>query len=145
MKTPRKNFLLKVLFVLFFPVCLLLPAFKSNLHADPVAILNHPDKQDFTTGSISVEDFKKSTGVTLVLGDDATLEIARFNMVRVPKNEDPVEIFNYQADYNERSRKLVDRAESGDVFYFERILAKSPELVSEGDWIKLNSMVIKID
>ena len=114
----------------------------KTITGDPIAFLDHPDKAIFKKAELTAEDFKKSKGVTVHMKEE--FEIARYYMVRVRKAADPVEVVVRSGEYNEQALGLVNAAASGDVYYFDKILAKSPALQKEEDWVKLNSLVIKI-
>ncbi|MEO1261126.1 MAG: GldM family protein [Bacteroidota bacterium] len=140
MKTPVFNSLKKLLFAAFTVAAIFISF--TNTHHEPVAILAHPDIDSPETMTMTADDFGKSTGVTLMVKGD--YEVARFNVVYVPKTKDPVEVVCRSAKYSDRALNLVDEAASGDVYYFEKITAKTPDMKSEEEWLKLNSLVIKI-
>ena len=106
---------------------------------DPVAKLGN--KMD---GSMGTGEFKAQGGVIAWLEDfdfDARCNIQGFNLVRVPKRQDAVDSQNSGAKYNDKSRRLVQAAKPGDVYYFENVKARCP-----GDKAgrKINGMVFQI-
>jgi hypothetical protein len=89
-------------------------------------------------------EFKAQQGVGAFLDNfdfDARCEIQGYNLVYVPKRQDPVESVNPGARYNAKSRRLVNQAKPGDIYYFENVKARCP-----GDRAgrNINSMVFKI-
>ena len=72
-------------------------------------------------GEISAELFKKAEGLGFRKTDNA-MTITNFNMIRVPKIGDPVEVSIYDADLNQMAKRLVQSAVSGDKFYFDNVM-----------------------
>lgn len=95
-------------------------------------------------GTMGSGEFKAQGGVGAFLDDfdfDATCQVAGFNLVYVPKRQDAIPVQNRGARYNDASRRIVNQAKPGDIYYFENVRAKCP-----GDTAtrKINSMVFKI-
>ncbi len=95
-------------------------------------------------GQMGSGEFKAQGGVGAFLDDfdfDATCQVAGFNLVYVPKRQDAIPVQNRGARYNDASRRVVNQAKPGDIYYFENVRAKCP-----GDTAtrKINSMVFKI-
>ena len=95
-------------------------------------------------GQMGSGEFKAQGGVGAFLDDfdfDATCQVAGFNLVYVPKRQDAIPVQNRGARYNDASRRIVNQAKPGDIYYFENVRAKCP-----GDTAtrKINSMVFKI-
>lgn len=141
MKTPISFSLKKTLFA-FFAITAISFSF-TFLQNDPIAILDHPDIDSSEITAMTADAFGKSTGIKLMVKGD--YEVAQFNIVRVPKSEDPVEVICRSPKYSDRAFSIVDDAKSGDVYYFENIRAKSPKMKSEEEWLKLNSLIVKIE
>lgn len=110
--------------------------------ADPIAKLDHPDTPAEDQFIMSVEEFKESKGV--LLDNGVFYQVGSYHIVKVPRRDDPVEVINYGAPYNDRAQKVIDEATIGDIYYFEKIKAKSEHLTEEDDWLKLNSFVVRI-
>lgn len=113
--------------------------FRIKRIPDPVARLSN--KAD---GSMGSGEFKAQGGVGAFLDNfdfEATCQVAGFTLVHVAKRQDAVEATNKGARYNDATRRLVNRASPGDVYYFDNVRAKCP-----GDKAtrKINSMVFKI-
>ena len=113
--------------------------FRVKRIPDPVARLGK--KQD---GSMGNGEFKAQGGLIAWLDNfdfDAKCKIQGFNLVRVPKREDPVESVNNGPRYTDKSQRLVRAAKPGDTYYFENVKARCP-----GDTAgrKINSLVFKI-
>jgi len=113
--------------------------FRVKRIPDPKARLSKSDG-----GTMGNGEFKAQRGVVAILDNfdfDARCKIAGFNVVRVPKRQDAVESVNGGATYNDKSRRLVNAASPGDVYFFQNVKAKCP-----GDQAgrKINDMVFKI-
>lgn len=113
--------------------------FRAKRIPDPVAKLGK--KQD---GSMGTGEFKAQGGVIAWLENfdfDAKCQIQGFNLVRVPKRQDPVDNPNRGGKYDSKSSRMVQAAKPGDTYYFENVKARCP-----GDKAgrKINSMVFRI-
>lgn len=113
--------------------------FRVKRIPDPVARLSNKSDGTMRTG-----EFKAQGGVGAFLDNfdfEATCSVSGFNLVYVPKRQDAIESQNRGARYNDSSRRLVNQAKPGDVYYFENVRAKCP-----GDDVtrKINGMVFKI-
>lgn len=113
--------------------------FRVKRIPDPVARLSN--KSD---GSMGSGEFKAQGGVGAFLDNfdfEATCQVAGFNLVYVPKRQDAIPSENRGARYNDKSRRLVNRASPGDIYYFENVRAKCP---GDSATRKINGMVFKI-
>lgn len=113
--------------------------FRVKRIPDPVARLGRLDDGPVPNGT-----FKAQGGVIAWLDNfdfEAKCEIVGFELVYVPKRQDPVPVTNAGASYNSQARALVQRARPGDMYYFNNVRAKCP-----GDPAsrKVNSMVFRI-
>ena len=113
--------------------------FRVKRIPDPVARLSKS-----SGGSMGNGEFKAQGGVGAFLDNfdfDAICKIAGYNLTYVAKRQDPVESVNAGARYNAKSKRLVNQAKPGDIYYFDNIKARCP-----GDKAgrKINSMVFKI-
>lgn len=113
--------------------------FRVKRIPDPVAKLGN--KAD---GSMGNGEFKAQRGVIPWLEGfdfDAKCQIQGFNLVRVPKRQDPIQNTNRGGTFDEKSMRMVRQARPGDTYYFENVRARCP-----GDKAgrKINSMVFKI-
>jgi gliding motility-associated protein GldM len=80
-------------------------------------------------GNIGNGEFKAQDGVLAILENfdfEARCAISGFELVYVPKREDPIVSNNGGAVYNDQSRRLRDRARPGDSYYLNNIRAKCP-------------------
>lgn len=114
-------------------------AFRVKRIPDPVARLSKS-----SGGSMGNGEFKAQGGVGAFLDNfdfDAKCKIAGYNLTYVAKRQDPVESVNAGARYNAKSKRLVDRAKPGDIYYFDNVKAKCP---GDPAGRKINSMVFKI-
>lgn len=113
--------------------------FRVKRIPDPVARLSKK-----SGGTMGTGEFKAQGGVGAFLDNfdfDANCSIQGFTLVHVASRQDPVESINAGARYNSQSRRLVNRAKPGDIYYFDDVKARCP-----GDKIgrPINSMVFKI-
>jgi len=89
----------------------------------------------------------RKEGVNIMLSNfdfDVRCLPGSYSLVRVGKNEDPVEAFmceKHQGKYSESARKLVDKAQPGDIYYFDQVTCKCPGDMEER---KINSLVFKV-
>ena len=113
--------------------------FRVKRIPDPVARLSKS-----SGGSMGNGEFKAQGGVGAFLDNfdfDAKCGIQGFNLVHVAKRQDPVEVVNSGPRYNAKSKRLVQRAKPGDIYYFDNVKAKCP---GDPAGRKINSMVFKI-
>ncbi|MBI5916156.1 MAG: hypothetical protein HY842_12340 [Bacteroidetes bacterium] len=107
---------------------------------DPLAVLHLEGGEVKMDGEMAPEQFKKATGLGFQLPGNA-LEITSFNLTRVPKMGDPVEVPNGSADFNQRTKKLVNEAVPGDRYYFQVVMAK---MAGTTEQRQLNSLLFRI-
>jgi hypothetical protein len=106
---------------------------------DPVARLSKS-----SGGSMGNGEFKAQGGVGAFLDNfdfDARCQITGFNLVYVAKRQDPIPSNNVGARYTDKSRRLVNRAKPGDLYYFDNVRAKCP---GDAATRKINTMVFTI-
>ena len=80
-------------------------------------------------GRIASNVFKSQKGLYAKLEDfafNAKCSIVGYEIVYVPKREDPVPSVNQGGNFNQRSGNLVKRARPGDKYYVNNIRAKCP-------------------
>jgi hypothetical protein len=90
-------------------------------------------------------ELRANGGVLAVLENfdfEARCEIAGFNMVYVPKRQDPVEISNPGPRFSGGAANAVAQAKPGDQYLFQNIRAKCPG--DGGSTRKINSIAITI-
>lgn len=119
--------------------------FRVKRIPDPVATLENPNLRFRTEGVVSAEEFKETVGVSIEMGGcfdfDSRLKVVEYSIVRVSKDEDPAEVICRDSKLNDKAKKLIDAAKSGDSYYFELVKVKVDGDPAER---KLNSMVFKI-
>ena len=113
--------------------------FRVKRIPDPVARLSKK-----AGGTMGNGEFKAQGGVGAFLDNfdfDAKCNIQGYTLVYVAKRQDPVEAINRGGRYNDKSRRLVNKAKPGDIYYFDNVKARCP-----GDNVgrPINSMVFKI-
>ncbi len=113
--------------------------FRVKRIPDPVARLSKSNG-----GTMGNGEFKAQQGVGAFLDNfdfDAKCKIQGYELTRVPKREDAVSSPNAGAKYNDKSRRLVNAAKPGDIYYFQNVKARCP---GDSAGRKINSMVFKI-
>lgn len=116
--------------------------FRVKRIPDPVASLN-PNKK-VSGGPIGSGEFKAYRGIFSILENfdfAAKCLVKSFDLVYVPKRQDPVPSKNSGASYNQKSKRLVKKAKPGDIFYFDNVKTQCPGDVATR---KINTMVFKI-
>jgi len=113
--------------------------FRAKRIPDPVARISKS-----SGGAMGSGEFKAQGGVGAFLDNfdfDAKCRIQGYNLTHQQKRQDPIESVNGGARYNSNSKRLINQAKPGDVFYYTNVKAKCP-----GDRAgrKINSMVFKI-
>jgi len=106
---------------------------------DPVARLSQKNG-----GSMGNGEFKAQQGVGAFLDNfdfDAKCKIQGYELTRVAKRQDPVSSVNPGARYSDKSRRLVNAASPGDIYYFDNVKARCP---GDSAGRKINPMVFKI-
>lgn len=99
-------------------------AFRVRRIPNPVAKMSGK-----TGGEIGNGEFKAQDGIAAILENfefDAKCQIQGYELVYVPKREDAIPSTNPGARFNDKSRRLVDRAKPGDVYFFNNVKAKCP-------------------
>ncbi|MEZ4987721.1 MAG: GldM family protein [Saprospiraceae bacterium] len=96
------------------------------------------------TTSMSPAHFKLFNRVDAVMKDfdfNAKCYITQFELIRVGKRSDPAWVTNHGASFSTETRRLVQMAAFGDIYYFDDIRARCP-----GDFASrtVNSIVVKI-
>jgi gliding motility-associated protein GldM len=101
--------------------------FRVKRIPDPVPVLGAgPNKRG---GSMNDGEFKAQRGLAAILENfdfDARCNIQSYEIVHVPKRQDPVPNKNEGGTYNERSVRMASAAKPGDVYYFNDIKARCP-------------------
>ncbi len=116
--------------------------FRIKRVPDPIASFSA--ERNESSGSIGSSAFKNKNKIHAALLNfvfDATCEVKEFELTRVPKAKDPSRIHNHGNVFSDRTKKLIDQAATGDVYYFDMIKAKCP---GDAAGRKLNSMVWQI-
>ncbi len=115
-------------------------AFRTKRIPDPIAKLSSS-----AGGAMSSGEFKAQRGLFAILENfdfDAKCEIIGFQLVRVPRRQDPQPATNRGGPYGADAKAIVDQAKAGDTYYFEDVKAKCP-----GDAVgrTINQLVFKIN
>lgn len=96
-------------------------------------------------GVMGAGEFKAQRGLLADLENfdfDARCEILGFQVVRVPRRQDPQIESNKGGGYNAGARSIIDQAKAGDTYYFENVKAKCPGDQAGRD---INQLVFKIN
>ena len=111
---------------------------------DPLAALKFENGLVLTAGEMTPAEFKKAVGVGFETGGFKgviTIDIASYNLIRVPKQGDVLEVPVNAANFNERAKSLINMATSGDRFYFDQVMA---DVEGTENMRKMNSLVFTI-
>ncbi len=114
--------------------------FRVKRIPDPVAKLTNKQK----SGGIPNGVFKAQAGLLAELENfdfDARCEIQGFNIVRVPRREDPQIAVNPGGRFRPEASAIVNQARPGDRFFFENVKAKCP---GDAAGRNINDMVFTI-
>jgi hypothetical protein len=106
---------------------------------DPVARL-----ATSTGGVIGAGEFKAQAGFSAFLDGfdfDVRCAVVGYELAYQPKRQDPISSSNQGPRYTAQSRRLVDQAKPGDVYYYTNVRAKCP---GDQGIRKINSMVFMI-
>jgi hypothetical protein len=98
--------------------------FRVKRIPDPVAKI-----ADKTGGWIGAASFKEQDGISAVLFDcdfDAVCTIVNFSLARIAIRSDRVPNLNRGAQFNARSRELINQARPGDTYLFTDIKVRCP-------------------
>ncbi len=97
------------------------------------------------SGAMGSGTFKIQQGIVPRLDGfdfDARCNITEFNMIRVPKRQDPEPVRDHRGGkFNAQAQSLIAKATPGDIFYFEDIKCKCPGDVASRN---LGGMVFRI-
>ncbi|MEM9525584.1 MAG: GldM family protein, partial [Bacteroidota bacterium] len=80
-------------------------------------------------GNIRANDFRSQAGLYAKLENfdfKAKCNIQGYTLVYAPKQADVVPSVNPGGNFNDSSRRLVNRAKAGDTFYIDNIKARCP-------------------
>ncbi|MCF8245950.1 MAG: hypothetical protein K9J37_11800 [Saprospiraceae bacterium] len=111
---------------------------------DPMAALKFDNGTLITFGEMTAEEFKKAVGIGFETGGykgKIQIDITSYNLVRVPKEGDPVEVPNNAADFNKKAQSLINAAAPGDKYYFEEVMA---DVEGTENLRKMNNLVFQI-
>jgi hypothetical protein len=116
--------------------------FRVKRIPDPVAKLSAS-----MGGVMNSGEFKAQRGLFAVLENfdfDAKCEIIGYQLVRVPRRQDPQMEANRGGSYNAGAKGLIDQAKAGDTYYFENVKARCPGDAQSGGR-DINQLVFKIN
>lgn len=114
-------------------------AFRVKRIPDPQARLSNS-----VGGTMGTGEFKAQGGVGAYLDNfdfDATCQVVGFELVYVPKRQDPVPVQNPGARYGDDARRIVNMAKPGDTYFFNNVRAKCP---GDNASRQINSLVFNI-
>ncbi len=99
--------------------------FRVKRIPDPVPTLSSQP-----SGVMGSGPFKAQTGILPKLDGfdfDARCEIVDFDLIRVPRRQDPEVVRKHQGGrFNPQVKGLMDKAIPGDLFYFENVMCRCP-------------------
>lgn len=106
---------------------------------DPVAKINNS-----TGGEIGNGVLKAQGGVIPVLDGfdfDARCDILGFNVIYLPRRQDPVQVTNPGGVFSGPARNVINQAKPGDQYFFDNIRAKCP---GDAAGRKINNISFKV-
>lgn len=95
-------------------------------------------------GSMKKSEFKVHAGIRPVLENfdfEAKCKIQSFELTRQPKNKDVQTAENQGGKYNGAAKRLVEAADFGDKYYFDKIKVRCP---GDAHGRSMNGMIFKI-
>lgn len=113
--------------------------FRVKQIPDPVAEINGSTGGDIGNGVL-----KAQGGVIPVLKGfdfDARCDILGYNVIYVPRRQDPMQAVNPGGAFGGQARGLINQAKPGDQFIFDNIRAKCP---GDGAGRKINNIAFKV-
>ncbi len=113
--------------------------FRVKRIPDPVARLGNNDSETMGNG-----EFKAQKGVVAHLDNfdfEARCKIQGFNLVRVPKRQDPITVSNPGGGFNADAQRQIRAATPGDTYYFQNVKARCP---GDNAGRTVNSLVFQI-
>lgn len=113
--------------------------FRVKQIPDPVAKINNS-----TGGEIGNGVLKAQGGVIPVLENfdfEARCDILGFNVIYIPRRQDPMQALNPGGAFGGQARALINQAKPGDQFIFDNIRAKCP---GDGAGRKINNVAFKV-
>lgn len=111
---------------------------------DPVAALKMSNGLLKMDSEMTAAEFKQAVGLGAYLPNTvgtAPVGIVSYNFVYVPKVGDPIEVAVKTADFNDRAKGLLEKATSGDRYYFHTVNAS---VIGEAEGRQVNSLVFHI-
>lgn len=114
--------------------------FRTKRIPDPIAKLSQS-----SGGAMSSGEFKAQHGLFAILENfdfDAKCEIVGFQLVRVPRRQDPMIAANRGGPYGAEAKGIIDQAKAGDTYFFEDVKAKCP---GDASGRTINQLVFKIN
>ena len=106
---------------------------------DPVAKINNS-----TGGEIGNGVLKAQGGVIPVLDGfdfDARCDILGFNVIYLPRRQDPIQVTNPGGVFSGPARNVINQAKPGDQYFFDNIRAKCP---GDAAGRKINNISFKV-
>ncbi len=113
-------------------------------HLAPMAALKMQNGLLKMDGDMTPAEFKQATGLGAFLPNqvgDAPVGIMSYNFVYVPKVGDPIEVAMRTAEFNDMAKGLLDKAASGDRYYFQMVNAS---IIGVAEGRPVNSLVFHI-
>lgn len=113
--------------------------YRAKRIPDPVARLSNSSGGEMGNG-----EFKAQAGLGVFLENfdfEAVCNIQGFRLTMIPKRQDPVEVINAGARFNDQSQRLINQAKPGDIYIFSDVKARCPEDVAGRS---INTLAFKI-
>lgn len=98
--------------------------FRVKRVPDPVGVVGR--KNGGTVMAYELQEQKEMIALLENFDFDAYCEIVSFNVIKISKRNDPVEVTNQRDTFGEQTLELFRLAEPGDTYIFRNIKAKCP-------------------
>ncbi len=114
----------------------------------PLRVKRIPDPQarlsGRTDGSISAGEMKVQNGIMAVLENfdfEAKCQISSYELIYITKGQEPLITVNSGAAFSPQTKKLIEAAQSGDVYIFKDVKGRCP---GDAAGRRLNPLVFTI-
>ena len=110
---------------------------------DPKPYGKLKDGKKIINGDVTAEQMKSLVRIEVEKNElyDVDCEVIKYELTRVPKENDPITERNYSGEFKGRAKILKDLAQTGDAYYIDEIKAKCP---GDEKARSLEGMVFKI-
>ena len=94
---------------------------KTKFLTAKVRYLNYSSTHD---KPLDAEEFKSGKGIEAIAEFSGNCTVSSYEVIRIDSLDNAVKFINIGAKFNERSKKLVEKASTGDIYIFRKIYYK---------------------